>query len=173
MEIPVNKIFRKILCVLLTFPLLNLQQAANSQTYTDSACKPTGVLFGFFNGVQTTKPQAEYALKELKTIHGQTNAVGEKISYEVFYNYSNGFEDFVETFDQRLKEQDGLLQGRFELFFGAVHGGGYWLSDLTGAVAAHEIGHDKHIDGAKRITSFHIDSNIQYFLAPYSYNRNT
>ena len=48
---------------------------------------------------------------------------------------------------------------------------------ITGAVAGFEmgieIGHDKHIDGAKRITSFHIDSNIQYFLAPYSYNRNT
>ena len=100
-----------------------------------------------------------------------------KISYEVFYNYSNGFEDFVETFDQRLKEQDGLLQGRFELFFGALNGGGDWWSDLTGAVAAFEmeieIGHDKHIDAAKRITSLRNDRNIQYFLAPYSYNRNT
>ena len=36
-----------------------------------------------------------------------------------------------------------------------------------------EIGHDKHIDAAKRITSLHNDRNIQYFLAPHSYNQNT
>ena len=48
---------------------------------------------------------------------------------------------------------------------------------ITGAVAGFEmgieIGHDKHIDAAKRITSLRNDRNIQYFLAPHSYNRNT
>ena len=170
METPVNKVVAKCLSLLV---MLALVSSASAQVPTASACKPTEALFGFFNGVQTTEEQADKALKELRRIHGETNAAGEKISYEVFYNYSNGFEDFVETFDQRLKEQDGLLQGRFELFFGAVHGGGDWWSDLTGAVAALEIGHDKHSDAAKRITSLHNDRNIQYFLAPYSYNRNT
>ena len=169
-----NKAATKCLSALV---ILCLASTALAQVPAASACKPTGVLFGFFNGVQTTRVQADVALERLKKIHGETNAAGEKISYEVFYNYSNGFEDFVETFDQRLKEQDGLLQGRFELFFGAVHGGGDWWSDLTGAVAALEmvieIGHDKHIDAAKRITSLHNDRNIQYFLALHSYNWNT
>ena len=132
METPVNKVATKCLSVLLMLALVSTSWA---QVPSASACKPTGTLFGFFNGVQTTSDQAKKALDKLKKIHGETNAAGEKISYEVFYNYSNGFEDFVETFDQRLKEQDGLLQGRFELFFGAVHGGGDWWSDLTGAVA--------------------------------------
>ena len=165
-----NKAVTKCLSALV---ILCLVSTTLAQVPTASACKPTGVLFGFFNGVQTTRVQADVALERLKKIHGETNAAGEKISYEVFYNYSNGFEDFVETFDQRLKEQDGLLQGRFELFFGAVNGGGDWWSDLTGAVATFEIGHDKHIDAAKRITSLHNDRNIQYFLALHSYNRNT
>ena len=169
-----NKVATKCLSVLLMLALVSTSWA---QVPSASACKPTGTLFGFFNGVQTTSDQAKKALDKLKKIHGETNAAGEKISYEVFYNYSNGFEDFVETFDQRLKEQDGLLQGRFELFFGAVNGGGDWWSDLTGAVAVFEMGietgHDKHSNAAKRITSLHNYRNIQYFLALHSYNRNT
>ena len=85
-------------------------------------CRETGAVFAFFNGVQTTKPQAEIAKQELKRIHGETSAQGDAIRYEVLYNYSNGFEDFVETFEQRLREQEGLLEGRFELFFEALQG---------------------------------------------------
>ncbi len=141
-----NKAVTKCLSALVILCLVSNTWA---QVPTASACKPTGALFGFFNGVQTTRTQADDALEELKKIHGETNAAGEKISYEVFYNYSNGFEDFVETFDQRLKEQDGLLQGRFELFFGALNGGGDWWSDLTGAVAALESLFDAFRDFVK------------------------
>jgi hypothetical protein len=46
------------------------------------------------------------------------------LRYELFYNNSAGFEDFVEVFEQRLKEKNGVLAGRFELFLEAWHGGG-------------------------------------------------
>ena len=54
----------------------------------------------------------------------------------MLYNHTAGFEDFVETFEQRLKEQGGLLEGRFELFFEALRGGGPWWSSITSAVSS-------------------------------------
>ena len=71
------------------------------------------VAFIFFNGVQTTLFKAQFAKDEFERLHGTTNQAGETIDYETFYNYSNGFEDFVETFEQLLFEQNGLLAGRF------------------------------------------------------------
>jgi hypothetical protein len=97
---------------------------------------PKGVLFGFFNGVQTTKQQAEKAIRELKALHGTKNAAGEEIDYEIFYNRTDGFKDFVETFGERLKEQGGILQGRYEYFFSAMHSNSNWLDTITKAYPA-------------------------------------
>lgn len=94
-------------------------------------CRDTGVVFAVFNGVMTTKYQADLAKKHLKLIHGNKSAQGDEIKYEVLYNHSNGFEDFVETFEQRLKEQKGILAGRFELFFEALKGGGIWWYNIA------------------------------------------
>ncbi|HMN94256.1 MAG TPA: hypothetical protein PKC60_13580 [Hydrogenophaga sp.] len=50
--------------------------------------------------------------------YGLTTPDGQPISYTLYYNDTQaGITDFVETFEQRLQEQDGLLAGRFELFF--------------------------------------------------------
>lgn len=92
------------------------------------------VAFIFFNGVQTTLFKAQFAKDEFERLHGTTNQAGETIDYETFYNYSNGFEDFVETFEQRLLEQNGLLAGRFELFFEALNGDGPWWSSIISSV---------------------------------------
>ena len=70
-----NKVVTKCLSVLLMLALVSTSWA---QVPTASACKPTGALFGFFNGVQTTPEQANDALDELQKIHGETNAAGEK-----------------------------------------------------------------------------------------------
>jgi hypothetical protein len=99
-------------------------------------CQTRGVALVFFNGVQTTPDQADSALAELRSIHGVTSPTGDPIRYEKLYNYSNGFEDFVETFEQRLLEQGGLLEGRFELFFEALNGDGPWWSRIVGTVAS-------------------------------------
>jgi len=72
----------------------------------------------------------------VKLIHGEKSAQGDEIKYEVLYNYSNGFEDFVETFEQRLQEQEGLFEGRFELFFEALQGGGPWWSKIIDSIAS-------------------------------------
>ncbi|RYD50292.1 MAG: hypothetical protein EOP60_12070, partial [Sphingomonadales bacterium] len=70
--------------------------AAAASAQTNSVCVPGGTTIGFFNGVQTTRAQAEIALAKMRAIYGSTDATGKRLRYELFYNWSNGFEDFVE-----------------------------------------------------------------------------
>lgn len=95
----------------------------------------SNIRFAFFNGVQTTPSEANRALEEFKRLHGE-NFLSTKITYSVLYNYSNDFEDFVETFEQRLQEQEGILAGRFELFLEALNGGGPWWSKITESLSS-------------------------------------
>lgn len=116
---------------------LALTWAGTSLAETDSdLCDDSSLVFGFFNGVQTTPAEATRALEEFRRLHGSESPAGDTISYEVLYNYSNGFEDFVETFDQRLREHDQILEGRFELFMEAIYGGGPWWDDLVAEVSS-------------------------------------
>lgn len=126
-----NKQLERLLYITLALLLTlgNVQRALATDLCTDQ-----GVAFIFFNGVQTTPDEADTALQEFKRLHGTTSPTGDKILYEYMYNYSNGFEDFVETFEQRLLEQDGLLEGRFELFFEALRGEGSWWSTIINSV---------------------------------------
>lgn len=105
------------------------------QAQAQEACAAGGVVFGFFNGVQTLEADAGLALKKMKPLYGATTPKGEPITaYDLFYNDTRGFADFVETFDQRLNEHGSLLAGRFELFFSAARGEGFWWKALTSAI---------------------------------------
>lgn len=104
--------------------------------FAQEQCNAEGVVFGFFNGVKTTLPQARDARRLLEALHGPATPKGEPITYELFYNDTQGFADFVETFEQRLQEQNGLLAGRFELFFSATQGEGSWWDALIKAIPA-------------------------------------
>lgn len=131
-----NKAFRKIAVALyaLFFSISCAMSAYAQNSSQYEICRDTGVAFVFFNGVQTTPEEADIAKEEFRRIHGEKSSSGDEIKYEVLYNYSNGFEDFVETFEQRLHEQDGLLGGRFELFFEALKGDGPWWARIIDAV---------------------------------------
>ena len=94
-------------------------------------CRDSGIVFAFFNGVQTTIGEASRALNEFRRIHGNERADGENIRYEVMYNYSDGFDDFVETFEQRVLEQEQILNGRYELALEVINGGGKWWQKLA------------------------------------------
>ncbi|WP_372661921.1 hypothetical protein, partial [Hydrogenophaga sp.] len=100
------------------------------------SCEAIGVVFGFFNGVKTTDVQGNLAVAWIRKLYPATTPSGEPITYELFYNDTEGFSDFVETFEQRLQEHTGLLAGRFELFFSAIQGGGSWWDALTSAIPA-------------------------------------
>ncbi|MFT6908412.1 MAG: hypothetical protein ACJAS1_005113 [Oleiphilaceae bacterium] len=137
-EIPVSKFIKKIIShssiVFLALSGL-ISVSVNAQEET-SICRETGVALVLFNGVNTTPSGANRAKEELKRIHGEQSENGDNIRYEVLYNYSDGFADFVETFEQRLLEQEGLLEGRFELFFEAIRGSGTWWSSITETVSS-------------------------------------
>ena len=126
-----NNLLKKIFYVAILLTLYIGQDAIAA----NDLCTAHGVEFGFFNGVRTTPAKANVALQEFKRLHGTTNSAGDEIQYELFYNYTNGFEDFVETFEQRLHEQEGLLEGRFELFFEAINGDGPWWSRIINSVS--------------------------------------
>lgn len=85
-------------CLLVLSLVLPLAATADEQ------CEKNGVVFGFFNGVQTTLPQAGEARRKLEDLYGPATPKGDSISYQLFYNDTQGFADFVETFDQRLHE---------------------------------------------------------------------
>ncbi|MGR5148761.1 YfaP family protein [Photobacterium alginatilyticum] len=126
-------ILQNIVISVLTVCIVTAPVMAQTQ---QSACQDTGFVIGFFNGVQNTPLQANVSSLELKRIHGSKTAQDEAIRYEVLYNYTNGFEDFVETFEQRLLEHDGLLEGRFELFFEAIRGEGPWWQRIVNVVSS-------------------------------------
>jgi hypothetical protein len=75
-----------------------------AQAESTNLCSDPGVVFAFMNGVQTTYEEAIKSKAEFQRLFGDTSPAGDPINYEVLYNYSNGFEDFVETFEQRLHE---------------------------------------------------------------------
>ncbi|TNF57241.1 MAG: hypothetical protein EP308_02665 [Burkholderiales bacterium] len=88
--------------------------------------------------MKTTLPQAQEVARDvLPSLYGRTTPDGQPINYTLYYNDTQaGITDFVETFEQRLQEQDGLLAGRFELFFSAMNGGGSWWSHITETLPA-------------------------------------
>jgi hypothetical protein len=131
-------------------PLSLTRQAVPPAT---SLCEPSGYVFGFFNGVLTTPRQAEIARLYLQRTYGASTGTGEPIKYEVFYNYSAGFEDFVETFDQRLREQESVLRDRYELFFEALNGGGDRIDQVVNAAsgfAAFVASFREYVEAASR-----------------------
>lgn len=132
-----NRLFRQIVSAFVAGALLfgnSLQAYAQEPA---DICRNEGIVFGFFNGVQTTEASATVALQVLRQSYGTTlPSTGEAIRYEKFYNYTAGFEDFVETFEQRLLEQNQLLGGRFELFLEVMNGEGPWWSTIVNAIGA-------------------------------------
>lgn len=114
-------------------------QLSEKDVFSDSnVCNEEGVVMAFFNGVTTSKVEALISVKELNRLHGDKSVQGDKISYVVLYNPSDFFNDFVETFDQRLKEHDNLLYGRFELFFESLRGGERWWSKIINSIPTVE-----------------------------------
>ncbi|KAA1176101.1 hypothetical protein FWJ25_02925 [Marinobacter salinexigens] len=106
-------------------------QAVAQSLEARNLCRESGIIFAFFNGVQTTVGEANRALNEFRRIHGDERGDGENIRYEVMYNYTDGFDDFVETFEQRVLEHEQILAGRYELALEIINGGGKWWEKLA------------------------------------------
>lgn len=106
----------------------------------NALCRDVGIVIAFFNGVLTTPETAALAKQKLREIYGNSYR-GEGIRYELMYNHTAGVkEDLMEVFEQRLKEQEDLLEGRFELFFEALRGrNSLWGEIVENIPAAKDI----------------------------------
>jgi hypothetical protein len=134
----VIRLMTRSFTLILSMSLMALQPslAAIGLESANDLCQAE-VAFNYLNGVQTTPGQADHALRAFQQMHRSDVAgTGDRIRYELLYNHTAGFEDFVETFEQRLLEQENLLGGRFELFFEAVRGEGPWWSSIINAVSS-------------------------------------
>ena len=128
---------RKLVAFIAALAVLFTSAAPTYAQTSTYLCTPSGILFGFFNGVQTTEFDANIKLENLQRLYGATlPSTGEIIRYKSFYNYSKGLEDFVETFEQRLREQGAVLEGRFELFLEVITGESSWWSAIVNKISA-------------------------------------
>jgi hypothetical protein len=133
--VKINRWFRRLLLVLISTSLIFQPAAFAQQAPAQNDLCPVlgGAVVPFFNGVLTTFPEAREGAAYLRSMFETTLPSGETVRYEAFYNWSNGFEDFVETFEQRMQEQEILLSDRFELLWEAVRGGGSITDTLVQA----------------------------------------
>lgn len=126
--------FAKQICSLI-FVILHISTVIFSPlAQAQQACTPAPISFLFYNGVNTTFKQAYINLGRIRSTYESSLSSGD-VSFDVQYNYSNGFEDFVETFAQLSLAQDGLLKDRYEFFFQITNGGGSFLSKVSGYIA--------------------------------------
>lgn len=101
-----------------------------------NVCDDPSTTVAYFNGVLTGNTQAQYVIGIFESILGDTDANGQSVQFELLYNQTHGFSDLVEAFAQRLEEQEGVLQERFELFTSALRGGGTWWDSITEVLPA-------------------------------------
>lgn len=127
-------------------------QSVTDVTGTAKATSPTSLCtagafsIGFFNGVRTTRAQAQAGLEELSGLLGNTYTDGSKIGYDLYYNHtgvgvkgSGSLEDFIETFTQRAQEDDAVLASRWETFWEIASGETKTdsvIGQLTGSINA-------------------------------------
>ena len=107
---------------------------SHSATSTsNSICTPTGIIVGFFNGVNTSEAKAILARQSLLSQYGTTAPVsGEKIQYEYFYNHSEGLSaDALETLNLRLAEVDSRLKDRWDLISATANGNTSWIDKFA------------------------------------------
>lgn len=97
----------------------------------NNICQVSGdTVFALFNGVTTPHNLALVNLGKLKAIHGSTSPDGSEIDYDLMYNHTDGYEDFVETFEQRFQEQREI-KDRWELFFQVLKDQGSWWDNIV------------------------------------------
>ena len=91
-----------------------------------------------FNGMWTSFADARADMNALRTNYGNEGPNGENLRYAVLYHQSSAplaNVALVEKFGELLAdEQDGVLEGRFELLFTAIHCRGPWWDAIVAAI---------------------------------------
>lgn len=122
----------KVAIVLCLLAVGTSSSASNSAIEAQNLCDDSGAVVVYMNGVFSTPEGVDLSIRTLSSLYEKNYSTDEIISYEVLYNYTNGFEDLAEVFEQRATEQVAVLDGRFELFFEALRGDGSgWLAYIS------------------------------------------
>ena len=91
-----------------------------------------------FNGMWTSFADARADMDALRTNYGSEGPKGENLRYAVLYHQTSApgaNADLVDAFGALLAhEQEGALEGRFELLFSALHCGGPWWDAIVDAI---------------------------------------
>jgi hypothetical protein len=91
-----------------------------------------------FNGMWTTFADARADMNALRSNYGSTGPKGENLRYALLYHHSYTPETrayLIDEFGALLAhEQDGVLEGRFEFLFSALHCGGPWWDYVIDAM---------------------------------------
>lgn len=133
-------------CILSTTLAFSSSIYASTITIENNVCATKAdTVYALFNGVMTTNLVAIDNVERLKAIHGEISPDGGKIDYELMYNHTNGYQDFVETFEQRFKEQHEL-KDRWELFFQVIKNEGGWWNKIVSKVPELIINADAWIE---------------------------
>jgi len=124
----VNNFFKKSILLLAAACLFS----GGAHAQLDGVPRQNTAVFGFFNGVQDTAIDAVRSLVHLRRLYDSSGTPWEfdLMRFELFYNTTNGMENFAATFDQQLGEQLAEVQDRYELFFDRLRGGGGWWENI-------------------------------------------
>lgn len=114
-------------------------QAHSQEIVQENACGDAKYRFVYFNGIRTSRDEAEAQLKVIKLL---SQSWGYKGNFSLAYNTSTytkgsltelGWSDALEVFEQRMREEPAYISNRYELFLEAQSGGGP-LSTLINSV---------------------------------------
>ena len=102
----------------------------------DIAAPATHIIL--FNGMWTSFADARADMDALRTNYGNVGPDGENLRYAMLYHQSSAPDTnvaLVDAFGALLAhEEGGVLEGRFELLFSALHCGGPWWDAIVDAV---------------------------------------
>lgn len=97
----------------------------------NNACRINGdTIFAYYNGVMSSHDSALDNLALLRDIHGVITSDGGVIDYDLMFNHTKGYQDFIEIFEQRFKEQPEL-RDRWEFFSQVLNDHGSWWDKIV------------------------------------------
>lgn len=113
----------------------------------------------FFNGVQNSLVQANEGLREVSLIRGLTASDGLPIEYQLAYNETDGFFDFLELYQQRSRELVPDIENNLGFFWGILRDGGTgpeWAALIANSV----IGAEELLNGLRNDLSSFFPSRL-------------
>lgn len=105
------------------FLVLLVASLLPSKVHPQETCDQRGYVIGFFNGVFTTTTVAHLGLLELQRANNITSFKGQNVSFDLFYNPTDGhLEDVAEAFKQLEQRYPDELGGRYEILLQHILG---------------------------------------------------